>query len=320
MGSPLQRARRRLAPLRSRSGRSRTQLSTDLAVRLAAFAWLKRQTELHGEVLLWGTLQRGFEFAGQRVPLLSLQGIFKPQILELPLSIRSSASGPYDDAFSGEHLLYRYRGTDPRHHENEGLRSAMAARVPLVYLHAVMPGRYLPSWPVYVVGDDETGLTFEVAVDDERFLQSSTDAPEVAEPRREYITALVRRRLHQAAFREHVLRAYRGACAMCRLRHRQLLDAAHIVPDVAPQGLPRISNGLALCKLHHAAFDSFFLTVDPDYRIVVCHEVLDEEDGPMLLHGLQALHGVVIQRPFRPEWRPSREALAMRLESFHAAR
>jgi hypothetical protein len=35
----------------------------------------------------------------------------------------------------------------------------------------------------------------------------------------------------------------------------ELLDAAHILPDGHPKGEPVVPNGLALCKLHHAAFD-----------------------------------------------------------------
>jgi predicted restriction endonuclease len=56
-------------------------------------------------------------------------------------------------------------------------------------------------------------------------------AEDVAEPRRAYVTATFPRRLHQVAFRERVLRAYAERCALCRLRHQELLDAAHITPD-----------------------------------------------------------------------------------------
>ena len=52
------------------------------------------------------------------------------------------------------------------------------------------------------------------------------------------------RRLHQATFRERVLHAYRTSCAICRLRHRELLDAAHILPDGHPRGEPVVPNGL----------------------------------------------------------------------------
>ena len=53
------------------------------------------------------------------------------------------------------------------------------------------------------------------------------------------------------------------------LRHHELLEAAHIVADSDPEGEPVVSNGLALCKLHHAAFDANILGVHPDYRVEV---------------------------------------------------
>jgi len=54
---------------------------------------------------------------------------------------------------------------------------------------------------------------------------------------------------------------------------------AHIVADSEDEGDPVVSNGLALCKLHHAAFDSFFLAVRPDYTIEVRRSILEESDG-----------------------------------------
>ena len=81
---------------------------------------------------------------------------------------------------------------------------------------------------------------------------------------RRYSTAEVRQRLHQQGFRERVLGAYKDSCAMCRLKHRELLDAAHIIPDSEPDGHPVVSNGLALCKIHHAAFDARVMGVRPD--------------------------------------------------------
>ena len=108
--------------------------------------------------------------------------------------------------------------------------------------------------------------------------------------RRRYTTATVRQRLHQCAFRERVLAAYRQQCAFCRFRHAELLDAAHMLPDT-DEGEPVVANGLALCKLHHAAFDRYFLGVRPDYIVQVRDDLLGETDGPTLVHGIQALHG-----------------------------
>ncbi|MEW6665263.1 MAG: HNH endonuclease [Thermodesulfobacteriota bacterium] len=118
----------------------------------------------------------------------------------------------------------------------------------------------------------------------QRETESLSVSDQGAEARRLYLTASVRRRLHQRGFRERVLHAYREQCAFCRLRHLELLDAAHIIPDNEPGGEPVVNNGISLCKFHHAAFDRFLLAVRPDYVIEVRKDVLHEKDGPMLVH------------------------------------
>ena len=294
----------------------------DYGFRLAAFDWLTEQVEQHGEVLPWALLSWGFEHRGDRIALVSQQGIFKPAVMELPISIRTSAEPHYDDTYGPEGLRYRYRGTDPEAWDNRALREAWRQGVPLVYFYGLAKGQYLSVWPVYIVGDDPARLTFTVAVDEPSAaleLLKGTGAGDVAETstRRRYVTALTRRRLHQSSFREKVLRAYRQQCALCRLRHRELLDAAHIIED-KEEGPPVIRNGLALCKLHHAAFDWLFVAVRPDYRVVVRPDILEESDGPMLLHGLQELEGQRILLPRKEEWRPDPESLARRWERFTA--
>jgi len=299
-------------------------------IRLAAFDWLAGQVDLHGDVLPRELLLQGFRYGDERVSLMSQQGIFKPRQFEVvPLSITTTLAGPYDDSFDEEGLLqYRYRGSDPRHRDNAGLRLAMKQQNPLVYFHAVVAGRYLAVWPVFIVGDRPDRLTFTVAVDDASFVNRATsedwDALRVADAsaddsRRTYITASVRQRLHQRSFRERVLRAYRDQCAFCRLRHAELLDAAHIIPDAEEQGEPVVTNGLALCKLHHAAFDKYFLGLRPDHSIEVRGDVLKETDGPMLLHGLQGLHGKRIVLPSRRIHRPDPLLVQQRYERFRAA-
>ena len=58
-------------------------------VRLAAFKFLDEQTRLASDdgALPRSVLAQGFNFEGERVPLLGPQGIFKPRLLDLPLSI-----------------------------------------------------------------------------------------------------------------------------------------------------------------------------------------------------------------------------------------
>jgi putative restriction endonuclease len=294
----------------------------DLRVRLAAFAWLRAEVDIHGDVLPRDLLAKGFQFDGVRVPLIGPQGIFKPAVItDVPLSITTTPHGPYPDKFETGKLRYAYRGTDPAHRDNRGLRMAMQQQIPLVYFYGLEPGQYLAVWPVYIVGDHPGQLYFDVQVDEERQVAPASDlassvAEERSEIRREYITATVRRRLHQEAFRARVLQAYRTRCALCRLRHQELLDAAHITEDALPEGDPVVSNGLALCKLHHAAFDRHFLTVRSDYRIEVRQAILEETDGPMLLHGLKAMHNQPILLPHSEALRPDRERLEKRYEAF----
>jgi putative restriction endonuclease len=103
------------------------------------------------------------------------------------------------------------------------------------------------------------------------------------------------------------------------LRHTELLDAAHILPDGHPRGEPVLPNGLALCRLHHSAFDAHILGIRPDLVIDIRKKVMDEADGPMLRHGLQGFHGQAIHVPRPAELRPSAELLAMRYELFTKA-
>jgi putative restriction endonuclease len=174
---------------------------------------------------------------------------------------------------------------------------------------------------VYIVGDDLKTQTFSVAVDDR--IVSASAVSRVAESmddvRRTYVTAAVQRRLHQRSFRERVIEAYREHCAVCKLRHRELLEAAHILPDGHPNGLPVVPNGLALCKLHHAAFDAHILGIRPDYLIEIRTDVLAEKDGPMLKHGLQGFNGEHLIVPTRRDLRPKREHLEERYELFKRA-
>jgi putative restriction endonuclease len=297
----------------------------DRQVRLAAFQHLEFLSQRYGEVLPRTALAEGFDFRGERVRLLGPQGIFKPQIIRtgIPLTITTSPTvegrdRPYEDEVGEDGLLrYRYRGTNLGHHENVGLRRAMNDRVPLIYFHGVTPGSYVAQWPVFVVADDPESLTFTIAVDDPMALRPDLEPGPVDEAQRRYMTRMARQRLHQAAFRARVIRAYRTSCTVCSLRHGELLDAAHILPDTHPLGEPVTSNGLALCKLHHTAFDVGIIGIRPDLVVEVRQDVLEEIDGPMLRHGLQGFEGGrLLVLPKRQSDKPNPEFLAERYQAF----
>jgi putative restriction endonuclease len=295
----------------------------DWFVRHRVFELLDRLVEEHGDVLPFAPLKAGLELEGRRISLLGPQGIFKPAVLDLPLSITTApiVEGklrPYEDEVSDDgFLLYRYRGTEPFHRDNVGLRELMHRQLPLVYFHGIVKGQYVAQYPAYITADDPGSLTFTVALDDPQVIRPDLDADVVDVARRAYVTRLARQRLHQMAFRQKVLRAYRQSCSVCRLNHPELLDAAHILADGHPLGQPVVPNGLAMCKLHHAAFDRNILGIRPDLVIEIRGDILREVDGPMLRHGLQELNLhplLVVPRAARE--RPRSEYLEERYERF----
>lgn len=291
----------------------------DEQVRNAAFNWLRGQIQIHGDVLTRDLLANGFEYEGVKVPLVSPQGIFTPKIMKFPLTITTTSKGPYNDSFNVNGMLsYSYRGSDPNHRDNIGLRECMKQNIPLIYLHSIIPGKYLAVFPVFIVGDEVNSLKFTVVADE--MISQIKDHHKVAgfgdESRRAYITASVKQRLHQRGFREKVLEVYRRQCSFCMLKHEELLDAAHIIPDNEPEGEPVIQNGISLCKIHHVAYDINIIGITPDYIIKVRADILDETDGPMLKHGLQELHGQPMHCPRNEIYWPRKDFLDRRYEQF----
>lgn len=292
-------------------------------MRAAAMAWLDEWGQKGRSVLRFEDLAT-FHFDGRRIPLMDPQrGIRKPAHMTAALSIRTSftpvgQAPPYDDAEGPDGLLrYKYRGGDPSHPENVALRRAYEQGLPVMWFVAAARGEYVPIYPVWIVGDEPRSLQFVVAFD---VAQRLVPVGEVGDDaRRRYVERLTRLRLHQPVFRVRVLGAYRNQCAMCRLRHTSLLDAAHILPDGHPRGGPVVANGLSLCRLHHAAYDGNLLGVRPDLVVEVRSDVRDEIDGPMLTHGLQEMAGVRLLRPRSRAAQPDPERLEERYEEFRVA-
>jgi putative restriction endonuclease len=304
-------------------------LDEDWQLRVAAFDALRRLTEPTGGVIAREKMTAGFEFEGKRVPFGNKpRGIWKPGFLGkngAALSITTAAvkpnvTPPYDDNIGGDGWFeYRYQGEDPAAADNRAVRRAMELGRPLIYFYGVAPGKYAAVFPVYIVDDNPHGLTFKIAADasgtgDPRFMKGGAEALLKA-----YATAAVKRRLHQHRFRELVVAAYGESCTVCRLHHAELLDAAHILEDRDVRGRPEVPNGLALCKIHHGAYDMNIMGIDPDRCIHIRRDILDESDGPMLRHGLQEMHGRLIHVPGPAGLRPRREYLAERFERFRAA-
>ncbi|HEX2829770.1 MAG TPA: HNH endonuclease [Burkholderiales bacterium] len=298
----------------------------DQAPRLAAFEHVRRLTDVRGD-LTSSDLRAGFQFLGERVPLINPQrGIFKPRRMRYLLSIRtvfprSGARVWYDDQrqahrqiYEGDEAVeYAFMGQDSQAADNRWLREAMEAGIPVIYFLGIAPGLYQPMLPAYVAGWDATALRAQVIFG----MPGEIDVgpPETAAERR-YALREVKQRLHQASFREAVIEAYDGRCALSGLPEPLLLDAAHIVSDKNElYGQPLVTNGIPLSKIHHAAFDAHLIGIDPNYRIHISNRLLTRRDGP-LLEALKNLHHQQLHLPARPKDLPDRDRLAMRFKMF----
>jgi putative restriction endonuclease len=266
-------------------------------------------------------LREGFEFGGQRISFGSFQkGIHRSSAQRGPaaLTLTTSFKDPYADAFYGESFSYAYRAGAIDQADNRALRAAYELQTPVVYFRALAPGQYWVVAPAFVTADDPAARM--VALDAALPVQDMQPGGLVSPPdARAYATREARYRLHQQRFKLDVMRAYRHRCAICALRERTLVQAAHIVPDVEPEGIAAVVNGLALCAIHHLAFDRNVLGIDPDGVVHIARRLLDETDGPMLRTGLQGFHGAAIALPRRPEERPDPIRLAARFARFARA-
>lgn len=301
----------------------------DASIRLAAFEHVRKLAETHVH-LTSEELKPGFSYLGERIPLINPQrGIFKPQRMRHLLSIRTVFPKPggkvwYDDQrdvhrqiFEAEETVdYAFMGTDPDAADNRWLREAFEAQVPIIYFLGVAPGRAQAMLPAFIAGWDARSLKAQIAFSEQG--RGMMAAPASAIERR-YALRTAQQRLHQASFREAVITAYDGRCALSGLPEPLLLDAAHIVADGDERlGQAMVTNGIPLSKIHHAAFDAHLIGIDPDFRLHVSEKLMVQKDGPML-EALKALHGGTLHGPKRLQDRPDRDRLAMRFERFRNA-
>ncbi|MBI6549144.1 phosphorothioated DNA-binding restriction endonuclease [Xenorhabdus lircayensis] len=93
------------------------------------------------------------------------------------------------------------------------------------------------------------------------------------------------RKIRDPRFRQQILRAYNYECAICgyNLRHDDTpvgLEAAHI--KWKQYGGPcTVNNGLALCSLHHSAFDMGSIGIDNNMNLLISESI---NGGPMVKH------------------------------------
>ncbi len=302
---------------------------TDDAIRQAAFEHIRRLNESR-PYLTSEDLNAGFNYEGERIPLVNPQrGIFRPRQMLHLLSVRTVFPVPgrrvwYDDQREVHQQIfdeydsveYAFMGNSPEAADNRWLREAMERQIPIIYFLGIAPRKYNAVIPTYIVEWNPNILKCRLAfgIPDQPTASFSEAVTE-----RRYALRLVKQRLHQLSFREAVIDAYGGRCALSGLPEPRLLDAAHIVRDSDEQlGQATVRNGIPLSKVHHAAFDAHLIGIDPDSRIFVSQRLLSLNDGPML-EALKDLNGAKLLTPARVIDAPDRDRLAFRFEEFRRA-
>jgi putative restriction endonuclease len=293
--------------------------STDQALlRLEIFADLELFIESRGGFASRDELTTFTLRSGQPMPVIDRnKGIRNPANFDATLSIVSSSdkgrNNVYDDAIDREKgLLYYSWAQGPLDAgDNRKLNVAFEQQAPIILFEKPLANVYVPIIGVRVIDVRPDRRQFVIDLDDSGMRPSPTATLD-----KRYVERLIKQRVHQPVFRARVLNAYNKRCAICTLKYAELLDAAHILPDTDERGLPVVTNGMAMCTIHHRAYDQNFLGVSPDYVVHINERMLADSDGPMLQYGLQAMNGKPLELPTRREDQPDREHLAERFAQF----
>lgn len=145
---------------------------------------------------------------------------------------------------------------------------------------------------------------FEELPQDERNLLLELDG----EDSRRVVVAQQVRREQQGKFREALLSAYAGSCAITGTDVREVLQAAHINPYRGKRSQV-VNNGILLRADMHLLYDAHLISVDPDSLELRMSERLGTSD--YLRYNKVALH-----TPDNPKLAPNRDLLAIHYEQF----
>lgn len=302
-------------------------LKTDTLIRGAARQWLRAAKLRHpnGEIPAHDT-NFTVSINGGDTVIKALtptgQGIWKPRQLDACLSVVTSWEHIYDDYFDEPNGVwnYAYRDGDYNHWQNRSLRLAMEHGLEILYFQGISPGLYFVDFVVALGESSRSAVQLGVLPQSDTLPDFSfeTVSEKLEIELVKYETVNLRKRLHQAEFRQRVMKAYRRQCAVCSLKAEPLLDAAHIIRH-SERGKAEVPNGLSLCKIHHGAYDQNILGISPDYLIHINQDMLSQKDGPMLKHGFQERNQETILIPRKQPDRPDPEKLDQRFEEFKKA-
>ena len=150
-------------------------------------------------------------------------------------------------------------------------------------------------------------MTELLAAEQDAATDSGFFSPEDLPDARERVAASIVRRRGQPEFRQKLLEAYAGRCAVTGCDVQEVLEACHIVPYRGPS-TNHPGNGILLRADLHTLFDLGLIAFDSSTGAVIVSDQLEGTD-----YG--SLSGAKLAVPAEPTLRPSREALEHRRAS-----
>jgi putative restriction endonuclease len=271
-----------------------------------------------GEAVPYAELARGFPYRQGWLKLVGPQGVFKPkELTDGPLTLLSTLASSYEDEhLEGDVMLYDY-APESREHENKGLKRIAAQGRRIILLKQVKRKprpEYMVFAPVAILGFDDAARKVRLNLAAAQIEEAGVPPPTPTVFSKAYAESIVMARLHQAHFRRQTLAAYKERCCICELRERPLLDAAHIVADRLPDGMPTVRNGLAMCPTHHRAYDRNIVLVTERYHVEVRKDRLDHAPDQATRRMLLDYHGRPIRLPRDESLRPDPAFLRRKIE------
>ena len=115
-------------------------------------------------------------------------------------------------------------------------------------------------------------------------------------------------------FKRVIPRVYNDTCCISNTRiicrNIQMIDACHIMPFSLSHD-DTVTNGLSLTPSIHRAFDSFLITISPDFKVVVSDQFIESGNHP-----LKRFNGTQISLPDHEKYHPSTSNLSWHYERF----
>lgn len=214
------------------------------------------------------------------------KGIYKPAGSSLPVSIRISQDGPYLDKPEffpdGSWVIRYHEERDSSQAEpagNTALHKAIALAHPVgVILKVSQTPRLYKilglgivtehAYGFFIVEGPAQSAPAPAAIGPEAGSEAATTAD-----MRQRILAEVVRRQGQGKFRQNLMQAYAGRCAMTGCDAPEVLEAAHILPYRGPHS-NSVQNGLLLRADLHTLFDLGLAHVCPEtWTVQIAPEV-----------------------------------------------